>query len=197
MRDEFPAKVRALPDSDPRGLYSFAGNLVFLSSSITFVSLLALHLGLRASADEWPPEASAPLPIALAAFATALIAGSSLTLEMGLREMRRARMPPVEGWLWAALLLALLFLASVGSLWARLLGEGFSSRNPHGGTFYVITAFHALHVFAGVGALCWALRGVRKGRLHLRNSVPLRLTARYWHVLGAHWGLIFVLLFLI
>lgn len=176
-----------LPDGDPRGIRSFGTSLIIVASAMMFAGLVLLYVILRLDAPVWPPPDSSPLPILLPALATGVIALSSLTMELGVRSVRRARRWALPGWLAITFCLGLVFLVLVGWLWGGLMSEGFRSTNAHGGLFYVMTAFHGLHVLVALGLVAWLYLGAKRGRHHGRDTVAVRMVGRFWHFLGLGW----------
>lgn len=184
-----------LPDGDPGGIRAFGTTLVIVASAMMFAGLVLLYVILRVEAPSWPPPGSSALPILLPSLATLVIALSSLTMELGVRSVRRARPWALPRWLAATFSLGLAFLILVIWLWVGLVAAGFSSRNPHGGLFYVMTAFHGLHVLVAMGLLGWLYLGAKRGRHHGRDTVAVRMVGRFWHFLGLGWLSIFLALF--
>lgn len=184
-----------LPDGDREGTRSLGTTLMLVASAMMFAALILLYLLLRAEAPSWPPAASRALPRGLASLATGILLASSLSFELGARDLRRARLDRLPGWIGATLALGVAFFFLIAWLWLELIGAGFQSRNPHGGLFYVITALHGAHLLSALGLMGWLLRGARRRRFHGRRGVPVRLVGRFWHFLGAAWLLIYLTLF--
>lgn len=184
-----------LPDGDRGGTRSMGTTLMLVASAMMFGALLLLYYLLRVEAPEWPPAASRPLPRGLATLATVILFASSLTLEIGVRELRRARLERLATWIGATLALGFAFFFSIAFLWFELIQGGFESRNPHGGLFYVITAVHGAHLITALGLLIWLFLGARRRRFHGRRGVPVRLVGRFWHFLGVAWLLVYLTLF--
>lgn len=187
--------VSRLPQGDREGTTSLATTLLLASSAMMFGGLVLLFLILRADAPRWPPSGIRDVPRLLPTAATAAIFASSLTMELGVRALRRARLRDLSRWLLGTLALGAVFVALQATLWTLLLVEGFTSRNPYGGMFYVMTGFHCLHVAIALALLAWLIHGVRRGRHHGRDTVAVRMVGRFWHFLGAGWGLIYLALF--
>ena len=131
---------------------------------------------------------------------TAILAISSLTLEIGRRRipayMRTAgtvgRNPRL--WLEGTLALGLAFVASQLIAWRQLAGSGFYiATNPSSSFFYVLTAGHALHLFAGLFGLVLVLHRSSRPVPTLRKST-LDATAYYWHFMGVLWVYLLLLL---
>lgn len=91
----------------------------------------------------------------------------------------------------------------------HLAAEGFENlsqaeyaqRVEHLGTFmgiyFSLTALHAIHVIAGIGAICWILVGSIRGRFGRHYFTPVDLVGLYWHLVDMIWIYLFPLLYLI
>src|SRR5205085_5902274 len=90
-------------------------------------------------------------PPASMIFSTAVLLISSFTLQKSLLAVRRNAQIQFLNFMFATLLLGLLFLVSQFVGWTQLAQAGlFSPKNPFCVLFYVITAVHALHLLAGL-----------------------------------------------
>jgi cytochrome c oxidase subunit 3 len=131
---------------------------------------------------------------------TVVLLISSFTLEMARRRAaafarRRGtqRSAPLT-WLYATLLLGLLFVAGQYAGWLRLRSEGlYLATNLSSSFFYVFTAVHAVHVLGGLAALVVVIRRLSVPVFSLRKST-LDSTSYYWHFMGVLWlYLLFIL----
>lgn len=184
-----------LPDGDPQGTRSLGATMLLIASAMMFLALLLLFFLMRWDAPTWPPPTSGPLPRGLATTATVLLGISSLTMEIATRNLRRARLERLSTWVGATLALGVAFFLLIAWLWIDRISEGFGSRNPHGGLFYVITAVHGAHLVSALGLLIWLYVGTRMRRFHGRAGIAFRLVGRFWHFLGAAWLVIYLVLF--
>jgi heme/copper-type cytochrome/quinol oxidase subunit 3 len=166
-----------------------AGMWTFLATdAMGFGGLFLAYGVLRVRAGMWP-DPRAQLGLGLAAAMTFGLLASAFTMTQAVRAGgARARL----GWLAATAGLGLAFLggelAEYRRLWAALdpvrLDGGL-----YGGTFYVLTGYHGLHVLAGVVCLlAVALRGARPR--------TLEVVALYWHFVDLAWMPIFTFLYL-
>ncbi|MHC4971363.1 MAG: cytochrome c oxidase subunit 3 [Planctomycetota bacterium] len=109
---------------------------------------------------------------------TGLLLASSVTLELARRRGLRVA-------LYATLVLGGLFLAGQYAAWLQLRADGvFLPTSPHGSFFYLLTAVHGLHVLAGLAALV-----VARAR-----PAALGLCAAFWHLMGAMWVYVLIVL---
>jgi cytochrome c oxidase subunit III len=188
---------------DPRLVHEYApppastGIWVALASiSMTFAALTSALIVRRGGAVDWW---HLTLPSILY-LNTAVLLGSSLTLELGRRRvaaymggLRSAVHHPAR-WLYVTFSLGLLFVAGQYFAWRQLSAQGlYLATNPSSSFFYVFTAGHALHVLGGLGGLGRVTR--KLNHLDLRRST-LDATARYWHFMGVLWVYLLVLLWM-
>jgi len=90
-------------------------------------------------------------------------------------------------WLFATLILGLLFVAGQYLGWLRLRSAGlYLATNLSSSFFYVFTVAHAMHVLGGLMALIVVIRRLSQPVLSLRKST-LDSTSYYWHFMGILW----------
>jgi cytochrome c oxidase subunit 3 len=131
---------------------------------------------------------------------TLLIIASSVSLEVARRRIAgfmsgvRDQTASPARWLYATLLLGLLFVAGQTFAWVQLRSQGFGlATNISYSFFYVLTVAHALHVFGGLGGLVRVI--VKLNESVLRRST-LDATSRYWHFMGVLWLYLLLLLWI-
>jgi cytochrome c oxidase subunit 3 len=172
-------------ETDPTrfGLWLFLGTI-----SMMFIGFTSALL-VRRSASDWVPL-QAPF---LLWINTAVLAGSSVTLEAARRRFRAHR--GIGSWLAATGLLGLLFVAGQWGAWQTLAAQGvFLASHPHSSFFYLLTGVHVVHV---VAALIWfavVLAKMRR-RAYAPGRDALGLIATFWHFLAGLWVYLLVVLF--
>lgn len=98
-------------------------------------------------------------------------------------------------WLSLTLLLGALFLAGQWIAWDQLAAQHvFFRSNPSSHFFYLITITHAFHLFLGIVGLIVALAALRFSRSLSTRQVMVDTMVWYWHVMGALWVFLFLLL---
>ena len=65
------------------------------------------------------------------------------------------------------------------------------------GVYFTMTGLHALHVLAGMTAICWILVRAFKNEFGPDNFLPVDLVGLYWHLVDLVWIFLFPLLYLI
>lgn len=158
-----------------RELDRAVGLLIFLgATAMLFAALLLAYAILRAEAPVWPPAGTPPFPRGAAAANTVVLLAATLALRAARSTDRR----------WPALAAAALgaaFLALQAALWRRLAATHLGpSAGALGDVFFALSAFHALHVLAGLVVLA------------ATRARPARLLTIYWDFVLIVWIVIYV-----
>ena len=187
--------------------FALGGDLIF------FVALVSVFFVTKASGhfdaydhfiNEWLPTA---IPSILWINTAALIL-SSAAAEVARQTMFREEDAMDEWfgigrpisrratiWLSLTLLLGALFLAGQWIAWDQLAAQHvFFRSNPSSYFFYLITVTHAVHLLLGVGGLIAALTALQLSRSLSTRQVLVDSAVWYWHVMGALWIFLFLLL---
>ena len=185
------------PDPEAKANRYRIGMWVGLASvGMMFTSLSSAYIVRSASANDW---IALPLPRVLLA-STALIIGSSVTLEVARRKLKAALTGPYSKFLSLTVLLGLGFLVSQVFAWRQLARQGiYVASHPHSSFFYLLTGAHAVHLVGGLLGLIFLW--VRSRRQVTENALVARRAATdavsiYWHFMDALWIYLFLLLFL-
>ncbi len=170
--------------------------VVVYAISMTFAALTSALIVRKGSSLDWQ---SFTLPSILY-FDTALLLGSSVTLEIARRRVARFMggiATPGESparWLYITLALGLLFVTGQYVAWSQLRQEGlYLATNPSSSFFYLLTVAHVLHVLGGLAGLAYVIWKV--GKSELRRST-LDAASRYWHFVDLLWVYLLVLLWM-
>lgn len=210
---------------DGDGLHDFGQQLqryrlglIFTAASIVmlFISFTTLFVARRGAGRFDPPSGNiqsdwvpVALPMKILLLNTAVLAGSSLLLEMARRKARleaillpMSRIPGVRAerqrsplWVWAASVSGWGFLFGQYCAWQHLhrTGVGIAS-GPASTFFYLLTGAHALHLAAGLVILLYACLAPGPRHSLERRCITLDVTAWYWHFMTVMW--LYVLLVL-
>jgi cytochrome c oxidase subunit 3 len=163
-----------------------------------FVGLFAAYAALRALADKWydPNEV---LGIWFTALMTFVLICSSVSMVLALDACQRDDQKGLKKFLGLTILGGLFFLGGQVYEYSHLLSESWRlpSANNFWATFYALTSFHGLHVFAGVIYLTCMWIGAARGKYGPRNSTPIEIVGLYWHFVDLVWILLFTFVYLI
>jgi cytochrome c oxidase subunit 3 len=178
---------------------AYLGMVVFLGSwAMMFGSLFFAYGMVRARAVAWPPPDLPELPLLVPGINTAILALSSILLQLAIWSLRRGKVALLGPGIGCSLALGSLFLALQVLTWKSLYTEGLTPQGgPYPSVFYALTCFHALHVVVGIVALAWLCRGAFVGKYSAARFLPVRLWTMYWHFVGVVWAAMFVAVYVI
>jgi cytochrome c oxidase subunit 3 len=167
------------------------------SVAMMFTSLSSAYIVRSASSNDW---VSLPMPKVLLA-STALILGSSVTIEIARRKLKAALEKPYTKWLFVTVLLGVGFVVAQIFAWRQLARQGiYVASNPHSSFFYLLTGAHAVHLFGGLLGLSFlwlrSRRQVVETALVAKRKAATDAVTIYWHFMDALWIYLFLLLFL-
>src|SRR4029077_6993874 len=164
-------KLRAVDDPSPEPSRTgiWIGLAAITMSFAAFTSALVVR---ESTANDWRH-----LRIPSIVFVNTLVLlASSAALEVARRRVAAyvrgkdgSRFQPLF-WLWATLLLGLVFVAGQYAAWLQLRAQGlYLATNPNSSFFYVLTAMHALHVLGGLAGLARVIYKLSAPVLTLRR----------------------------
>lgn len=177
----------------------YSGMVIFLGSwAMMFGALFFSYAVLRIGAPIWPAPGYEPLPLALPGLNTLLLLVSSWTLSRALARSKRGELVPCRNELLKTIALGAVFVALQCRVWAKLWTSGLHlDSGAYGGTFYLLTAFHLLHVLVGLGLLGRLLSPLLARAPRAPRRVRATLTAMFWHFVDAVWLAMFVAVYVL
>jgi cytochrome c oxidase subunit 3 len=63
--------------------------------------------------------------------------------------------------------------------------------------YFLMTGLHGIHVLAGIVAMLWLLKCLRRGDFNDGHFTKVDMVALYWHVVDIIWIYLFLLLYLV
>ena len=171
------------------------GMVLFVASeAMFFATFFGAYFTIYSVNPVWPPAGFPRLEPGLAAILTAVLVTSSLTLQLGVRAIRRDRTRTLLRWLGLTILLGVCFLGLQLYDYSQL---GFGVRDGiFGSLFYVMTGLHMAHVFGGVVFLVLVLLQGLGGQLSDASHDSLEAGAIYWHFVDVVWICLFTTFYL-
>lgn len=171
------------------------GFIVFLvSESIIFLSFFVGYIVLKTGTDPWLPPGFEGLEVREPFINTVVLVSSSLVIYGAERCLHQEN-------LWGFRLFWLLTMAMGGFFlygqaveWQHL-PFGFTT-GTFGGTFYLLTGFHGLHVLTGI-----LLQGIMLGRSFIPGNYNggefgVAATSIFWHFVDVIWIVLFLLIYI-
>lgn len=130
---------------------------------------------------------------------TISLLGSSVTIMLAERALRKESRGCFQLWWAITILLAAVFMGATALEWHRLITVHHLtiSTNLFGTTFYSLVGLHASHVIVGLClltlVLVFSLRGLVTPMQHQR----IEMVSWYWHFVDAVWVVVFTVVYVI
>jgi cytochrome c oxidase subunit III len=171
------------------------GAIVWLASELMFFGgLFAAYFTLRSMTDVWPPE-GIELDTLPSLINTLILILSSGTMILGVRAFERGDRLAFQRWTVVTLALgAAFFVEQIREYTVLDFGVG---TNAYGSIYYLLTGFHAAHVFAGLVLLATAVALARGTGPLSRHTGSVDAVSYYWHFVDVVWVAVFVTIFVI
>jgi cytochrome c oxidase subunit I len=179
-------------DTRKVGIWCFIG-----SESLFFASLIATYM-IYKGRDLTGPTADTILNVPLTTVTTFVLLMSSLTMVLAQDAYRRVDRTWGLRWLFATIVLGLIFLGGQVYEFSSFYNEGLTLQtNLFGETFYTMVGFHGAHVAIGVIVLLSLAGASMAGWFKVRNrDMAVEAAALYWHFVDVVWVVIFSIVYL-
>jgi cytochrome c oxidase subunit 3 len=176
------------------GGYNITGMVIFLlSESIIFLAFFAGYAVLKSSSPVWLPEGVEGLEVREPLINTVILVSSSVVAWFAERALRRHNLWAFRA-LWAlTMAMGTYFVVGQAIEWASLPFSLQSGIN--GGSFYLLTGFHGLHVITGILLMGLMLaRSFRPGNYD-NGDAGVTMVSLFWHFVDVIWIVLFVLIY--
>jgi cytochrome c oxidase subunit III len=176
------------------GDHRMFGFIVFLlSESVIFFSFFVGYSVYKTSALEWLPTGVQGLEIRDPAINTVVLVSSSFVIYFAERFLHHKNLWGFRAFWLLTSAMGSYFLYGQAVEW-RSLPFGFTD-GVFGGTFYLLTGFHGLHVMTGV-----LLQLIMLGRSFIpsnydKGEFGVAATSLFWHFVDVIWIILFVLIY--
>jgi cytochrome c oxidase subunit 3 len=172
------------------------GMVVFVASeAMFFATFFGAYFTIYSVNPVWPPAGFPHLKPELATVLTVVLVSSSVTLQLGVRAIRRGRTRILLLLLGLTILLGATFLGL--QLYDYSLLEFGVRDGIFGSLFYVMTGLHMAHVFGGVVFLVLVLVQGLGGQLTDASHDSLEAGSIYWHFVDVVWICLFTTFYLL
>jgi cytochrome c oxidase subunit 3 len=136
-------------------------------------------------------------PFWLPTINTALLLSSGVTLTIAHHALRDGNRARTIGFMWATVLLGVVFLFVQGYEYAHLYNDLNLKMTSgiYGSTFYMLTGFHGFHVFVGMLMLLFITLRLGKGHFTANSHFGFEGAAWYWHFVDVVWLGLYILVY--
>ena len=130
---------------------------------------------------------------------TICLLGSSVTIMLAERSLRRESRGRFQLWWLITIVLAAVFLGATALEWYRLITVHHLtiSTNLFGTTFYTLVGLHASHVIVGLCLLTLVLVFSLRGLVTPKQHERIEMVSWYWHFVDAVWVVVFTVVYVI
>jgi cytochrome c oxidase subunit III len=174
---------------------SMFGFIVFLiSESVIFLSFFIGYIVYKTSVTDWLPPGVTGLEIKEPAINTVVLVSSSFVIYVAERYLHDKNLWGFRLFWLTTMIMGSYFLYGQAVEWSNL-SFGFTD-GVFGGTFYLLTGFHGLHVFTGVLLqLIMLIRSFIPDN-YKQGEFGVAATSLFWHFVDVIWIILFVLIYL-
>ncbi len=174
--------------------HNLTGFIIFLcSESVIFIAFFSGFALLKLNALDWLPNGVAGLEWQTPLINIFVLVSSSGTIYLAERQMARQNIWGFRGWWLATMALGGYFLWGQAVEWSGLQ-FGFTS-GTFGGTFYLLTGFHGLHVLTGVLLMLLMLVKSFIPNNYKGGEQGIQATSLFWHFVDVIWIILFLLIY--
>lgn len=193
IAQEIEASVRHEQEHDEAGNSKFGFIVFLLSESVIFLSFFAGYTIYKTTVPDWLPAGVTGLETREPLINTLVLVSSSFVIYVAERYLHDKKLWGFRLFLLATMAMGSYFLYGQAVEWSGLpfqLTDGV-----FGGTFYLLTGFHGLHVLTGI-----LLQTLMLARSFVPNNYEngyfgVEATSLFWHFVDVIWLVLYTLIY--
>ena len=179
-------------DEEANSMFGFI--IFLLSESVIFISFFVGYIIYKTTIPDWLPSGISGLEVREPAINTVVLVSSSFVIYFAEKALEKDNLTWFRVFLLATMAMGTYFVIGQGSEWSSL-EFGFTT-GVFGGTFYLLTGFHGLHVITGI-----LLQGIMLGRSFIPGNYEnghfgINATSLFWHFVDVIWIVLFLLIYI-
>jgi cytochrome c oxidase subunit 3 len=185
--------AQAAPHHDHPDNRMFGFVVFLLSESVIFLSFFVAYIVYKTTALNWLPVGVTGLEIREPAINTVVLVSSSLTIYLAEKFLHKNNLWGFRAFWLLTIAMGSYFLYGQAVEWSGL-AFGFGD-GVFGGSFYLLTGFHGLHVFTGVLLqLIMLVRSFLPDN-YAKGEFGVESTSLFWHFVDVIWIALFILIY--
>ena len=174
--------------------HNLTGFIIFLcSESVIFLAFFSGYAILKLSALNWLPPGVEGLEWRTPLINTAVLVSSSGTIVLAEHFNGKEKLWLFRGFWLLTMAMGSYFLYGQAVEWSGLQ-FGFTS-GTFGGTFYLLTGFHGLHVATGIFLMGLMLVKSFLPGNYVGGEQGVQATSLFWHFVDVIWIVLFLLIY--
>lgn len=179
---------------EAHGGHNMTGFIIFLcSESVIFLAFFSGYALLKLSALNWLPAGVEGLEWRTPLLNTVVLVSSSGTIVLAEHFKAKAKLWLFRGFWLLTMAMGSYFLYGQAVEWGGLQ-FGFTS-GTFGGTFYLLTGFHGLHVATGILLMGLMLVKSFLPGNYVGGEQGVQATSLFWHFVDVIWIVLFLLIY--
>jgi cytochrome c oxidase subunit III len=187
------AEVRQHQEHDEADNRKFGFIVFLLSESVIFLSFFAGYIVYKTTATDWYPSGVTGLETQAPLINTIVLVSSSFVIYVAERYLHDKKLWGFRIFLLATIAMGSYFLFGQAIEW-RSLPFSYTS-GTFGGTFFLLTGFHGLHVLTGI-----LLQTLMLGRSFFPGNYDngffgVEATSLFWHFVDVIWIVLYLLIY--
>jgi cytochrome c oxidase subunit 3 len=176
------------------GGHNMTGFIIFLcSESVIFLAFFSGYALLKLSALNWLPAGVEGLEWRTPLLNTVVLVSSSGTIVLAEYFKAKEKIWLFRGFWLLTMAMGSYFLYGQAVEWGGLQ-FGFTS-GTYGGTFYLLTGFHGLHVATGILLMAIMLIKSFLPGNYVGGEQGVQATSLFWHFVDVIWIVLFLLIY--
>jgi cytochrome c oxidase subunit III len=193
IAQDIEAEIRQGQAHDEADNSKFGFIVFLLSETVIFLSFFAGYIIYKTTATDWYPPGVTGLAIEDPRINTIVLVSSSFVIYVAERYLHDQKLWGFRLFLLATMAMGGYFLYGQVIEWQGL-SFGITS-GLFGGTFYLLTGFHGLHVLTGILLqLLMLIRSFVPGNYD-NGYFGVEATSLFWHFVDVIWIVLFVLIY--
>ena len=193
IAQDVEAKVRQHQEHDAAGNSKFGFIVFLLSESVIFLSFFAGYIVYKTTSPDWYPPGVTGLETREPLINTIVLVSSSFVIYVAERYLHDKKLWGFRLFLLATMAMGSYFLFGQAVEW-RSLPFTYQS-GLFGGTFFLLTGFHGLHVLTGI---------LLQTLMLVRSLIPgnydngffgVEATSLFWHFVDVIWIVLYTLIY--
>jgi len=174
--------------------HNLTGFIIFLcSESIIFLAFFIGYALLKITSPEWLPDGVEGLETRMPLINTVILVSSSFVAYFAERYLHKENLSGFRAMWLLTMAMGSYFVYGQYVEWSELkfgLGSGV-----FGGTFYLLTGFHGLHVITGILLMGLMLARSFRPNNYANGDMGVTAVSLFWHFVDVIWIILYVLIY--
>ena len=174
--------------------HNLTGFIIFLcSESIIFLAFFVGYALLKITSPEWLPDGVEGLETRMPLINTVILVSSSFVAYFAERYLHKENLLGFRAMWLLTMAMGSYFVYGQYVEWSELT---FSlSSGVFGGTFYLLTGFHGLHVITGILLMGLMLSRSFRPNNYAKGDMGVTAVSLFWHFVDVIWIILYVLIY--